>query len=199
MTMWSARTLGILVLVAPAAGAAQPLLSEETWRYDAPRCHLALDGGLAVGFPTALPTGLARGLGVGVTQGERFAWGVRAAWTTATESSEAWRVNHQELRVRAMGALQHAAGRGTLALRIGLGGALVREHRVRHQGMRAGLEGDELETSAFALLPVASLEGVITMRVRGPWSLRIAGGPTAVLEDRLRAGWTGEIGVAWLR
>lgn len=200
--MWGSRTLAILVLVAPAGAGAQPPAPEDLWRIDAPRCRLALDGGLAVGFPAALPTGLTRGLGLGVqgiARGERLAWGVRASLTTATESSAAWEVEHRELRLRATGSLQHAAGRGTLALRLGLGGALVREHRTRHQGMRAGLEGDELETSALALLPIASLEGVIALGVRGPWSLRIAGGPTVILDGGPRAGWTGEIGVAWRR
>lgn len=197
--MRSSRALAILVLGAPAASSAQPLLSEDTWRYDAPGRGLAIDGGLVVGFPAALPTGLTRGVGIGLSRGGRLAWGVRASWTTATEDSAAWQVDHQDVRVRATGALQHAAGRGTLALRLGLGGTLVREHRIRHQGMRAGLEGDELESAALALVPGASLEGVIALRIRGPWALQIAGGPTAILHDGVHAGWTGEIGVAWQR
>src|SRR5262249_32252700 len=116
------------------------LLSDDTWRYHSAG-DLAIDGGLIVGFPAALPTGLATGAEVGVTSGSQLAWGARAAWLTATEYSLPWTVTHSDVRLRVTGALQTSAGRGTFGLRLGLGGTLVHESRVRNQGMRAGLTG----------------------------------------------------------
>ncbi len=160
---------------------------------------LRVDGGLVLGFPTALPTGLSRGIGGGVTFGEcPLRWGVRAAWVTATEHGPAWEVTHSDLRLRVTGSAQHDAGRGSIGLRIGAGGTLVHESRLRNQGMRAGLTGDELETSAFALLPAADLEAVVAVKIAGPWQLMMSGGPSVALFDgTLRASWTAELGVAW--
>jgi hypothetical protein len=173
------------------------LMTDDTWRYHSTG-DLALDGGLVVGFPSALPTGLAKGVGVGVTEGRGLAWGARAAWLTATESSLPWKVTHSDLRLRMTGALQQAAGRGTFGLRLGLGGTLVHESRVRNQGMRAGLSGSELETSAWNLLPAADLDAVIALHVAGPWLLVTTGGPSLdVVDGKLHAGWTAQLGVAW--
>src|SRR5262245_32840519 len=102
------------------------LLTDDTWRYRSDG-NIAIDGGLVVGFPTALTTGLASGVGAGVTIGRDLAWGARASWVTATESSLPWTVTHDDLRLRMTGALQKAAGRGTFGLRLALGGTLVRE------------------------------------------------------------------------
>jgi hypothetical protein len=173
------------------------LLTDDTWRYRSTG-DLVVDGGLVVGFPAALPTGLARGVGAGVTTGRQLAWGARASWVTATESSLPWTVTHSDLRLRITGALQKAAGRGTIGLRLGLGGTLVHESRVRNQGMRAGLSGSELETSAFAMLPAADLDAVIALHVAGPWLLMMSGGPSIdVLDGELHAGWSAQLGVAW--
>jgi hypothetical protein len=160
---------------------------------------LLVDGGLVLGFPTALPTGLSRGIGGGVTFGEcPLRWGARAAWVTATESSTAWEVTHSDLRLRITGSAQHDAGRGSLALRAGVGGTLVHESRLRNQGMRAGLTGDELESSTFAMLPAADLEAVVAVHVFGPWLLMMSGGPSvAILDGNVHASWTAELGVAW--
>jgi len=173
------------------------LLTDDTWRYQSTG-NVVVDGGLVVGFPAALPTGLARGAGAGVTVGERLAWGVRASWLTATESSLSWTVTHSDLRLRTTGAVQAAAGRGTLGLRFGLGGTLVHESRIRNQGMRAGLSGSELESSAFRLVPAADLDAVIALHVAGPWLLMTSGGPSIdILDGKLHAGWSAQLGVAW--
>jgi hypothetical protein len=193
------RSVLLLSLAIAAPAAAQPAATDDAWSFDAPDC-LVVDGGAALGFPTLLPTGLARGLSVGINQGRRLAWGARVALTTLTETTEAWRVTHQEMRARVTGSLQHDAGRGTLALRAGLGGAVVREARLRNQGMRAGLEGDALSTTAYALVPVASLDAVVAVRVRGPWIIQLAGGPVVAMYDgRARGGWSAEVGLAWQR
>jgi hypothetical protein len=173
------------------------LLTDDTWRYGSTG-DLAVDGGLVVGFPSALPTGLATGAGLGVSRGGWLAWGARAAWVTATESSLPWTVTQSDLRLRVTGALQQAAGRGTLGLRLGLGGTLVHESRVRNQGMRAGLTGSALETSAFEMLPAADLDAVIALHIAGPWLMMLSGGPSVdVLDDKLHAGWSAQLGVAW--
>lgn len=160
---------------------------------------LLVDGGLVLGFPAALPTGLSRGIGGGVTFGHcPLRWGARAAWVTATEHGPAWEVTHSDLRLRVTGSAQHDAGRGSLALRIGAGGTLVHESRLRNQGMRAGLMGDELETSAFVMLPAADLEAVVMVKVIGSWMMMMSGGPSvALLDGNLRTSWTAQLGVAW--
>ena len=173
------------------------LLTDDTWRYRSTG-DLAVDGGLVLGFPAALPTGLSMGAGAGVTIGHALAWGARASWVTATESSLPWTVTHSDLRLRVTGALQKAAGRGTLGLRLGLGGTLVHETRVRNQGMRAGLSGSDLQTSAFAMLPAADLDAVVALHVAGPWLLMMSGGPSVdVLDSKLHGGWSAQLGVAW--
>jgi hypothetical protein len=173
------------------------LLTDDTWRYHSDG-DVAVDGGLVVGFPAALTTGLARGVGAGVTVGRWLAWGARASWLTATESSLPWTVTHSDLRLRLTGALQKSAGRGTIGLRLGLGGTLVHESRVRNQGMRAGLTGSELENGAYMMLPAADLEAVVALHVAGPWLLVTSGGPSLdVLDGRLHGGWTAQLGVAW--
>jgi hypothetical protein len=173
------------------------LTTDDTWRYRS-NGDLAVDGGLVVGFPAALPTGLAKGVGAGVTSGRGLAWGARAAWVTATESSLPWTVTHSDLQLRITGALRRVQGRGTIGLRLGLGGTLVRESRTRNQGMRAGLSGSELETTALAMLPAADLDGVIALHVAGPWLLVASGGPSVdVFDGKLRAGWNAQLGVAW--
>jgi hypothetical protein len=161
---------------------------------------LAIDGGLVVGFPAALTTGMSTGVGAGITRGCTcwFAYGARASWSTTSESSMAWTVTHQDLRLRATGAIRHAAGRGTFALRLGLGATVVHELRVRTQGMRAGLTGNDLETRAVDTLPAADLEGVISLHVTGPWLMVVSGGPSVdVFDGSLHAGWTAQLGVAW--
>ncbi|HEU4733304.1 MAG TPA: hypothetical protein VFT22_35675 [Kofleriaceae bacterium] len=202
--MWRPTVLAcctaLVCLAAPAVARADgALMTDDTWRYRSTG-HLALDGGLVVGFPAALPTGLAMGAGAGVsvTSAPWLAWGARAAWVTATESSVPWTVTQSDLRLRITGAVQKAAGRGTLGLRLGLGGTLVHEARVRNQGMRAGLTGSDLETSSFALLPAADLDAVLGLHVAGPWLLVMTGGPSVdVFERKLHGGWSAQLGVAW--
>jgi hypothetical protein len=189
--------LGAVVLSARASHAEGTLLSDDTWDVTSCGC-LAIDGGLVVGFPAALPTGLSTGVGAGITYGHTLAGGGRIAWSTATESTTAWQVTHSDLRLRATGGLQHTEGRGTFGLRLGVGGTLVHESRLRSQGMRAGLTGDQLSTSTFAFLPAIDLDLVVGLHVAGPWVLVISGGPTAdVLAGKLHGGWNAEVGVAW--
>jgi hypothetical protein len=195
--MWRPALLALCVAYPRSAPADDGALGDDTWHYRS-TSHLTVDGGLVVGFPAALPTGLATGIGAGVTTGETLAVGARASWATATESSLPWTVTHSDLRLRITGGAQTSAGRGTLGLRLGLGGTLVHETRVRNQGMRAGLTGSELETSALAMLPAADLDAVIALHIAGPWLLVTSGGPSVDFHDgKLHGGWNAELGVAW--
>src|SRR5262249_57342476 len=86
-------------------------------------------------------------------------------------------------------------GRGTIGLRLGLGGTLVHETRIRNQGMRAGLTGSDLENSAFAMLPAADLDAVVALHIAGPWLLMTSGGPSLDIHDsKLHAGWRAGLG-----
>lgn len=202
--MWRTAVLLALCATYPArarADDAGTLLSDDTWNYRSSG-QVAVDGGLVVGFPAALPTGLSTGAGAGVTVGRTLTWGARASWVTATESSLPWTVTHSDLRLRVTGGVQaapgRAPGRGKIGLRLGLGGTLVHETRIRNQGMRAGLTGSELETSAFAMLPAADLDAVVALHIAGPWLVMTSGGPSLDIHDgRLHAGWSAELGVAW--
>jgi hypothetical protein len=123
---------------------------------------------------------------------------VRASWTTATESTIAWNVTHWDLRARVIGQVQHTAGRGELGLRLGLGTTLVHEKRVRNQGMRAGLTGSDLETTALDALPAGDIEAVIALHVAGPWLLAMSGGPSlAIVDGAAHGSWTATLGVGW--
>lgn len=160
--------------------------------------RLALDAGLTFGLPAAWQTGLSTGVGAGVMVGRRWAWGLRASWSTATESSLAWTVTRQDIRLRAAGAVQHAVGRGIFALRLGLGPTVVHEGRVRNQGMRAGLTGSDLEQATFATLPAADLEAVVAVHVAGPWLMILSGGPSVTIADgTIHGGWTTLLGAGW--
>jgi hypothetical protein len=196
--MWRITLLLALWVAYPGTSRADDtLLGDDTWNYRSAG-RVAVDGGLVVGFPAALPTGLSTGAGAGVTVGDTVTWGARASWVTATESSLPWTVTQSDLRLRVTGGVQTSPGRGTLGLRLGLGGTLVHETRIRNQGMRAGLTGSELETSAFALLPAADLDAVVALHVAGPWLLMTSGGPSLDVHDgKLHAGWSAELGVAW--
>lgn len=204
MTAFAVRFLGTRALAVASvlvfsrsSEADDRLLTDATWRYRA-TSDLGIDGGIVFALPSALPVGLATGAGVGFTKGRTFAWGARAAFVTTNEDSDAWAITHHELRLHAIGALQYGVGRGTFALRLGAGGVLVAEHRERHQGMRAGLTGDDLETSTQAMLPQTELDAVIALHIRGAWLMQLSGGPTLTLLDGdVHPGWSAALGVTW--
>ena len=192
------RAFLLLVAATSPAAAEGPTLASDSFPYHTGG-DILVDGGLVVGFPTALPTGLSRGIGAGVTFGHcPLRWGARAAWETATESTLAWKVTHSDLRLRVTGSAQQDVGRGSIGVRIGLGGTLVHETRLRNQGERAGLMGSDLETSAFRMAPAADLEAVVALHVAGAWLVMMSGGPSAAfIGSDFHGSWTAELGVAW--
>ena len=187
----------LLVALVPRFAAAEPrLLGDDTFATHS-EGDLALDGGLLVGMPAALPSGISSGFGLGVTRGCgcHFAYGVRAGWSTVTESSLTWTVSQSDYRLRAIGAVRHSAGRGTLELRLGIGTTIVHEVRVETQSMRLP---DPKSSRAIAALPAADLDAVIALHVTGPWLAMVSAGPTFdVLDGHLHAGFTAQLGVAW--
>jgi hypothetical protein len=188
-----------LALSGPAMADEAPRLADDQWPVRSTG-RLGLDAGLVMRPPTALGTGLSTGLGGGLTYGRRLAWGVRAAWSSATESSLVWTVTHDDFQLRAVALLRQPAGRGTFGLRLGVGPSFVREDRIRNQGKRAGLSGSDLESTAFVVFPAGELEAVIDVHVAGPWLLTLSGGPSAILSDgTVRAGWTTLLGAGWQR
>lgn len=189
------RALLYLGMFAPAA--ADPRIASDTFPVR-PATDLVVDAGLALGFPAALPTGLARGAGAGLTVGAGpLRFGVRAAWLTATESTLAWRVTHQDIQLRALAGVAHVAGRGTIGLRLGAGTTLVHEAR-RHP--QAGRVEGALAMTALAALPAADLEGTVGVAIYGGWELSLAGGPSLALVDGdPRWSWVARLGVGWRR
>lgn len=196
--MGALLVVGLFINV-PAAAEGPTIASDSfPYRKGGP---LLVDGGLALGFPTALPTGMSVGAGAGVTFGEcPLRWGARVAWVTATESDRTWEVTHSDLKLRVTGSAQHDVGRGSVGVRLAAGGTLVQESRVNKQGSRGGLKGTMLETSAFAFVPATDLEAVIGIHVLGAWMLVVNGGPSlAVVDGAARWSWTAQLGVAWQR
>lgn len=185
-----------LVLVPCAAAADERLLDDHTFDTHS-QGDLAIDAGLRIGMPAGLPTGMATGVALGVTRGCgcHLAYGLRASWSATTESSQAWIVSQADYRLRAIGALRATAGRGTFALRLGIGPTFVREHRVRTFSVESAMP---IETHALAALPAADLEAVVALHVAGPWLGVISAGPSVDVRDGgLHGGWTAELGVAW--
>jgi hypothetical protein len=157
-------------------------------------------GGLLLAQPAALSPGMTTGVDAAFTRGATLAWGVRAAWSAATEYTLAWTVRDDDLRVRLFGALQRAAGRGTFGLRLGVGGTLVREHRTRSQGSRAGLAGEDLEKTAWSVSPAMDLELTVALRIAGAWGMTLCGGPSMhLLHGSAHFGWLSGLGVTWQR
>jgi hypothetical protein len=148
--------------------------------------------------PAALATGFSTGVAAGASFGRLVAWGLRTSLSTASESSVAWRVTQADVKLRATAALQRQVGRGRLALRLGLGPTIVRETRLRNQGMRAGLTGSDLQTSSVRAFAAGDLEAVVGVHIAGAWLLTTSAGPSLTLVDGgARWGWTAQIGVGW--
>ncbi|HEY1556724.1 MAG TPA: hypothetical protein VGF94_17935 [Kofleriaceae bacterium] len=191
---------GVLALVGvPASARADEgrLLGDDTFAVHSDGPYL-VDGGLFVGMPAALPAGMTTGFGAGITRecGCVLSYGLRASWSEENETDDSWSVTHQDIRLRAVGALHHTFGRGTLALRLGAGTTIVHETRDRQQAMRM-MMGDA-ETHAVAALPAADLEAVVALHVAGPWLLVASAGPSIdVLDSNVRGGWVAQLGVGW--
>ena len=186
-----------MVLLPRLASAEGRLLDDDAFAVTSSG-NLALDAGLLVATPAALPSGLSTGIAAGITRncGCHFSYGARASWSTVTEGSQFWTVSHDDIRLRAVGAVRHTVGRGSVGLRLGLGTTIVHETRTRTQGMGAGRT--DLDTTAWAALPALDLEALFAVHVTGAWVANISAGPSFDRADgALRTGWVMGLGVAW--
>ncbi len=174
--------------VAPPATATASAL-ESPWRVDA---------GLLTGLPAALGTGMTGGVAAGVLHAGTWTWGARASYSQATEYTTTWATTHREIRLRAVGALQRQIGRGVVGLRLGAGATALYETRARAQAARLGDAATSLNTSAWALLPGAELEGFIALPVVGPFGLGLSAGPSVHLVDgSVTPGWLAQLTAVW--
>jgi hypothetical protein len=182
------------LMISPAQ--AQTLVAENTIPKN------TLDSQLVLATPAELSTGMSAGVGADysrrITAGDGLALGARASWSTATEYTRIDTVRNDDIRLRLYGLVQHNAGRGSFGLRLGAGATAVYEGRTRAQGVRAGLTGSALETTAWYLLPAADLDVVVVLRVWRSWGMSLSGGPTVHLVDgSIHAGWSSGLGVSW--
>jgi hypothetical protein len=183
-----------LAIAAPSRG--DGLSDDDLWRYRT--SSLAIDAGVVAATPAALPTGLAKGVGAGLTIGNRFTWGARLSWATATESAIGWTVTHDDFAARVTGGAHALIGRGSFGLQLAVGATAVHETRHRVRGDLAGAMGTALETTATALGPAGELSAVIRVHLGGAWTLIMTGGPSlARFETKLHAGVATQLGVAW--
>jgi hypothetical protein len=163
-----------------------------------------LDGQLVLALPASLQPGMSTGVGVAftrvATRGGLLAWGARASWSTATEYSPCspTEVRNDDIRLRLYGQVQRAVGRGLFGLRVGVGATLVYEGLTLVQGARAGLPASQQESTSWATLPAADIEGIVVLRVWNSWGMSVSGGPTLHgLHGGVRTGWTSGLGVTW--
>ena len=182
-------------MLLPAIARADGRLLDDDTFASTSKGSLVLDGGLLVGDPAALPTGMSTGLAAGITRtcGCNFAYGARVGWSSSTDYSQTWIVTHDDFRLRAIGGIRHAAGRGAISLRLGLGATIVHEVRTRNQAV-----DNSLDSRGFDTLPAADLEAVFAVHIAGPWLATVGAGPSFdYFQGSIDRGWTAEMGVAW--
>ena len=122
------------------------------------------------------------------SRGDTVAWGARVSWACSRHRVRArLDCHHQDVRLRATTAVQHTAGRGTLALRLGAGGRWSTSRgcatRARAPGSRRSISGP----ARTSMLPAADLEAVVGAPGRGPWIVGLSGGPSVDLNCRRTA------------
>ncbi|MEO8841649.1 MAG: hypothetical protein ABI591_00540 [Kofleriaceae bacterium] len=198
--MKCSRSLAVGVLLASATASADDAarqVDDDTFAVDS-KGGLAVDAGLVVASPAALSSGMSTGVVAGITRscGCHLAYGVRASWSTITESSLAWTVEQTDLRLRVTGSVRHEAGRGSVALQLGLGPTFVHEVRTRNSAMEAGR--NDLTTRAWGTVPAGDLDAVFAVHVAGPWVAVASGGPSLDhFGGAFVLGWSASLGVAW--
>lgn len=192
-----------LLILLVAQGVALPVFAQELATTDTaepptPTAMWRLEAGLLTALPAALPVGLSTGVAAGVVHAGTLTWGARASWSQATEYTETWAVTHQEIRLRALGILQHNLGRATIGLQLGLGATVLYESRLRAQAARLGDAGLALNQSAWSALPAADLQAAIALPVVDAFGLTLAGGPSVHLfQGGAIIGWQAFLAANW--
>jgi len=163
--------------------------------------ELTLEAGVVTALPAILEVGQTLGGMAALSVGYGpFIYGVRASVSQAEEFSSTWRITHTEMRLRALGGVRAAAGRGTWILRLGLGLSVVHEGRERHDAANVSLPGAAADQSAWAAVPAIDLEGGLVLNVYSDWGLSLFAGPTlhfGSITDGAHWGWTGSGAVVW--
>jgi len=167
--------------------------------------ELTLEAGVITALPAILEVGQTLGGQAALTVGYgAFLYGVNASVSEAKEYSQSWRVTHTELRVRALGGVRAAAGRGTWILRLGLGLSLVHEGRVRHDVAEVDAGNVVREESAWAAVPAVDLEGGLVLHLAGAWGIALFLGPTLHFggatnsgDGGVRWGYSGSASLVW--
>jgi hypothetical protein len=201
MTHFRSLAVGVLLASATASADDHPgqvpgQVDDDTFAVDS-KGGLGIDAGLIVASPAALRSGMSTGIVAGVTRscGCHLAYGVSASWSTITESSQVWTVDHTDLRLRVTGSVRHDAGRGSVALQLGLGPTFVHEVRTRNESMEAG---NGLTTRAWGTVRAGDLDAVFAVHVAGPWLAVASGGPSLDhFGGAFVLGWSASLGVAW--
>jgi hypothetical protein len=194
------RWVALLGLLTPAVVRADPgrLLDDHTFDTE-PGGPFITDAGFVIAKPTSLPTGISTGVGAGFTRrcGCLLSYGARVAWSRVREPGQTWIVTQDDFRFRAVGAIRHDVGRGSIALRLAAGPTVVHEVRDRQQGMRDPGANTVLQTRAVRALPAGEAELVVSLKIAGDWLVTAGGGPSLAIDDGATVGWISELGVAW--
>jgi hypothetical protein len=197
MTHFRLLVVGVLLASGTASADDAARVDDDTFAVDS-KGGLAIDAGLLVASPAALPSGMTTGVVAGVTRscGCHLAYGVSASWSTITESSLVWTVDQTDLRLRVTGSVRQEVGRGSIALQVGLGPTFVHEIRTRIGSMEEGRT--DLTTRAWGAVPAGDLDAVFAVHVAGPWLAVASGGPSLDhFGGAFVLGWSASLGVAW--
>lgn len=163
--------------------------------------ELTLEAGVVSALPALMEVGQMLGGMAALTVGYGpFLYGVRASVAAAEEYSQSWRVSHTEVRLRALGGVRAAVGRGTWILRLGLGLTVVHEERERHDVEEVGVSNVVASDSASAAVPAVDLEGGLVLHLAGDWGLALFAGPTLHFgpdTGGARWGYTGSVALVW--
>jgi hypothetical protein len=190
--------LAVTLVVAPATAIAEERLVDDDTFAVTSTGGLVVDAGLFLATPSALPSGISTGVALGVMRacGCRWSYGVRASWSSITEGSLDYTVTQDDYRLRLVGAIRHDVGRGSLALRLGVGPTFVHEVRTANQGMDAGTTA--FNRRAWGTVAGSELDGIVSLHITGAWlGLASAGPAVDRFGGRLAWGWTAMLGVAW--
>lgn len=162
-----------------------------------------LEGSVTTALPASLQTGMAVGVAANwLTAPFATQWlqtGVSVGWGATTEYSPSWSVRHDELRARAVVAIEHQRGAGAVGVRLAAGATAIHEARDRAQAGRLGETGSALAVRTWAVQPGLDLSATATVLPLPAWGVGVALGPTLHGgSGDVRWGWQGAVTLRWL-
>jgi hypothetical protein len=162
-----------------------------------------VSGAVATATPVILP-----GVSVGAMTDVRRRLGhgplflsLRGSWTAASAANETWIIDHNQFELAAGIGVQRSMGAGRIWAAAGGGALVLHEVLSRHQLQRiqmAGVPGGTDSSTSWG--PTAYTEVGVSLRLRGPVSGFIGGGPEVSRADLVdgpvwRFGAAARIGV----